>query len=188
MSKKALNPLEALVQEGADAYVALVHELADELAPVRPWWTAELSPDEQLWRWIGSADKPGPRDVVMPWLMQAAAYLGATDAQEALGMIERIFTDASVPDIIPPDVVIQIPTELLEIVQASGPAEAAKHIRKMEKMVEGRSAALAVLANTDQPELPVAPPPLPIDLPGYGQGWPQYGGAPGAEQAAFAQH
>lgn len=173
---KDVNPLEELVEELSDVYVELVYEIAEELAPVRPWWTADLSADAQLWRWIGSDEEPGPRAVVLPWLMAAAAHMGATTPDEALAMIEDIFTSPAATDLIPADIVADIPIELLEIVQASGPKDAAKHIRKMEKMVAGRLEAVALLQNTDQPNVPEVPPPLPVEMAGFRGGWPEYGG------------
>lgn len=154
---KDINPLEEMVEELAEYYVELVFELVDEFAPVRPWWTASLTADQQLWRWVGSDQEPGPRAVVMPWLAAAAVFMGAQSADEAIGMVERIFTDPAASDIIPPRVVAQIPVELLEIVQASGPKDAAAHIRRMEKMVAGRMEAMALLDQPDQPPYPEAP-------------------------------
>lgn len=181
-----LNPLEELTEEMADIYTELVYELVETLAPVRPWWVKALSADEQLWRWVGSAEKPGPRLPVLAWLMEAAAYFGAKDATEALAKIEEIFESPAAPTLIPPEVVSEIPLELLEIVQANGAKEAGQHIRKMEKMVEGRMQAVALLNQPDQPDVASTPPVEPIVLPGETRGWPSYGGQAELAQAADA--
>lgn len=181
-----LNPLEELTQEMADIYVELVYDLVDELAPVRPWWTKTLTIDEQLWRWTGDAVTPGPRGPVLEWLMEAARYMGAKDAADAISKIEEIFTSPAAESLIPPEVVASIPIELLEIIQASGPHEAMLHIRKLEKVFEGRQQAVQLLNQPDQPTIPAIPPPEPIQLAGYTQGWPEYGGTADLQQAAQA--
>lgn len=173
-----LNPLEEMVEILAADYPDLVAELQKEIAPVRPWYTVDLSPDQQLWRWLDV------RPVVLPWVMEAAAWMGAKTSKEALQMTARIFTDPAASDIIPPDVVSDIPEELLEIVQAVGPRDAGRHIAKMERMVMDRAAAAGILSNTDQPDVPDIPPPLPVELPGRSAGWPEYGGAAELAQAA----
>lgn len=181
MAKGDLNPLEALTEELAKDYVEDVKRLTNFFAPYRPWWTASLTPTQQLWRWMAkNNDGESIRQKVVSWLMTAGVYMGWKTADEVLANIEKIFTSPAAPDLIPPDVVIEIPTELLEMVQASGPKDAATHIRKMEKMVDGQREAAAILASPDQPQVPeppAAPPPQPVNIDGS-PGYPLYGGAP----------
>jgi hypothetical protein len=176
--KLQINPLEAMVEDFATVYVDLVKSIAATMAPFRPWWTADLSPDEQLWRWSGDG---GPRQEVLDWLMQAGAYMGWQNADEVLAHIEDIFTSPAAQDLIPPEVVVQIPVALLEMVQGTGPKDTANHIRKMERMQVGRLQALSLLANTDQPSIPeppIQPPPEPVQLADGAAGYPLYGMAP----------
>lgn len=169
--RKDVNPLEQMVLDMADYYVELVEMLTAEIAPVRPWWTEELKPDEQLWRYMDV------REEIMAWLMQAGALMGYTTADDVLAHLEELFTSERTVDVWPPAFVAEIPVALLEMVQATGPKEAAKHIRKMERLFAARAEALGILSNTDQPDIPELPPPLPIEtLPGTA-GWPLYGGA-----------
>lgn len=197
MASDAINPLEALTERFAHEYVLDVKRYTKMFAPVRPWWTAKLSADAQLWRWeapdgavAADGTKISLRDAILPWLMTATAHMGAKDAKEALDMIEDIFTSVSAPDLIPPEVVAQIPPELLEMVQAAGPEDAAKHIRKMERMHEGRMQAVAVLAQTNQPDVPEppdVPPMLPTEMQPGTAGWPLYGNAPQQPEADHGQ-
>lgn len=153
MTAKELNPLEEMVEEMSDVYVDMVFELAEELAPVRPWWHADLTAEQKLWRYVGTTPEEGLRSIVMPWLEAAAVAMGAPegDMLAAAGMVERIFTDPAATDLIPPALVAQIPVELLELVQGGGPKDAMKHLVLMERMVARREAAIALLSNTDQP-------------------------------------
>ena len=170
-----LNPLEAMTIEFAEAYKDMVMRLTKHFAPERPWWHAQLSPDEQVWRWMEI------REEVLPWLMTAGAFMGWKDGDEVLKRMAEIFTDEGAVDKIPPEHVIQVPVPLMEMVQNQGPRETAAYIRKVEKMTEGRAAALGLLdvnRTVDIPEPPFAPPPLPTEMmPGTG-GWPLYGNAP----------
>lgn len=175
---KALNPLEAMVEDFSALYVDLVKSIAATMAPFRPFWTADLSPDEQLWRWSGDG---GPRTEILDWLMQAGAYMGWQNADEVLAHIEDIFTSPAAQDLIPPSVVVMIPVSLLEMVQGTGPKDTGNHIRKMERMQVGRLEGQALLANTDQPNIPeppVQPPPEPVTLADGTAGYPLYGMAP----------
>jgi hypothetical protein len=183
MATRDLNPLEELVEELSDTYVELVYDLTETFAPFRPWWQKDLSPDQQLWRWISGTTEEGEsvRDAIMGWLMVAGAFMGFQTADETLANIERIFTAPEAPDLIPPAHVASIPVELLEIIQASGPRDAANHIRKMERMVAARAEVLAQVAATDQPDIPQVPPPQPVELMPGTAGWPTFGGAPIAE-------
>lgn len=175
MSKTAeLNPMEALATEMADFYVEKVQELTEFIAPVRPWWHRDLSPDEQVWRWLDV------REPVMAWLMTTGAYMGFESGDAVMDNLAAIFTDERIVDLVPAEHVIAIPIPLLEMVQGNGPEEAAKHIRKMERMAEGRAKALGLLEQNrvvNVPEPPDVPPPLPVDVIGS-PGWPLYGGAP----------
>lgn len=173
---KELNPLEELTLSLADNYVELVQDLTREFAPVRPWWSEDLTSDQQMWRYLDIRDK------VMPWLMQVGAYMGFKSGDEVLHGLEDIFTDESIVEKVPAEVVIAAPIVLLEMVQSNGPTEAAKYIRKMEKMAEGRAEAMGLLDQARQefnvPEPPDVPPPLPVEAqPGAGSQWPLYGGA-----------
>lgn len=175
------NPWEDLVEELSAAFVDLVYELVDEFAPNRPWWEKTLTTDQQLWRWIyGPSNTPqdGTRMKVIPWLIEAAVYMGANTAEEAMAMIEDTFTSPSAEDLVPLAVQAQIPVELLEIVQAVGPHDAALHIQKMERLVKERQSIVADLASTSTPEIPNVPPPLPIEAAPGTAGSPLYGEAP----------
>lgn len=176
------NPLEELTDELADTYVEMVFDLAKEFAPVRPWYHHDLSIDEQLWRWEEI------RDPVVEWLMNVGVNLGYQSGDEVLDNLERIFTDETVVDLVPADIVVRIPPELLELVQAVGPKAAAKHIRTMEKKFEGYAQARGVLAaaSTFQfPEPPDVPPPLRVEtLPDTGF-YPLYGLVPQESAPGF---
>lgn len=173
-----VNPLEEMVEELSDIYVDMVYDLTQQFAPARPWWSEELSEAQQLWRWMDAKDDEGVpvRDVIIGWLMAAGAAMGYASAEEALQHIEEYFTSPAAADLIPPAIVAQIPFELLEMVQASGPRDAANHIRKMERLLEDRAVLMDVIGAPESPKLPVAPAPLPIEL--LQGGWPLYGGAP----------
>lgn len=173
-----VNPLEELVEELSEAYVEMVYDLVEQFAPARPWWAEELTDAQQLWRWMDAKDEEGVpiRDVILGWLMAAGAAMGYADAEESLEHIEEYFTSPAAIDRIPPAVVAEIPYELLEMVQASSPEEAAAHIRKMESLLEDRAVLMDVIGAPESPKLPVAPAPLPIEL--LQAGWPLYGGSP----------
>lgn len=178
MSDARINPLEKETEDLAQVYVDLVYELMPTFAPFRPWWSATLTPDQALWRWAGEG---GPREEIVTWLMAAGVYMGWKSPDEVLLHMEDLFTKQSAADLLPPEFIAQIPTSLLEMVQGAGPHDTVIHIRKMEKMFEGRQQALAVLANTDQPNFPEPPlttPALPIEATPGSAGYPLYGGAP----------
>jgi len=181
-----LNPYEQLIEDGAKDYVEIVFELLEEIAPVRPWWSVELSTEEQLWRWM-----TGPRDRVMPWLYEVARVLG-WDETTLLRNLEKLFTDDSVAAMIPVELAATVPIELVELVQASGPFDAATHIRKMVKAEEAYSRASAALSAPDVPNVPEPamevqqPPPQIVQLMGPGgQGFPAYGFVPRESTPAF---
>ena len=182
MTTQVLNPLEQMVEDLAQDYVDLVNDLAQEFAPVRPWWDAQLSADEQLWRWQSE------RDPIMAWLMEAGVHMGYASGDETLKNLEEIFTNEAVIDMVPAEFVITVPPSLLEMVQSSGPKEAAKHIRKMEQAVVRHNKGMALLQNQGQPnfpEPPNQPPPLPVtEVPGTA-GYPLYGMAPTDAAGAF---
>lgn len=176
MAKQALNPLEELTEELAEDYADFVEELAEMFAPIRPWWSVDLTQDQQLWRWM-----TGPRTEIVSWLMAAGVYMGWKSWDETAKNLAKIFTSPAAPDLIPPDVVIQIPPELLEMVQAGGPEQAAKHIAKMEKLAESQDAARALFASTAQPnfpEPPLQPAAQPVELTPGTQGYPLFGNVP----------
>lgn len=189
MAAELLNPYEELTEELAEVFKEMVFLVVEEYAPIRPWWEKSLTAEQQLWRWIyGPSNTPedGTRMLVLPWIMKAARFLGAETTEEALKVIADIFTTQEAVDAIPPAVVAEIPTELLEIVQAAGPFDAATHIRKMERMVERRMPLVEALATADVPPLSVVPPPLPIEIAPGTSGWPLYGQAP-VGYSAFGQ-
>lgn len=180
MASQDINPLEQLTEDLAEHYVAMVFRLTEHFAPVRPWWHAGLTPDQQLWRWI-----TGPREEILTWLAAAGAAMGWTSMEEVLANVEQIFTSPAATDLIHPQIVAQIPVELLEMVQAAGPRDFGNHIRKMERMIEGRAAAFAALEESDQPMIPGPPdqpPPMPVELMPGTAGWPLYGMAPQGPQ------
>lgn len=154
------NPLEEQVNYMADLYPPIVFDLTRMFAPERPWWHADLSADQQLWRW-----QTGPREAIVVWLIEAASwYLGRPpkDPKEALDQIEAIFTDRKADALVPLQVQARIPPELLEMVQAAGPHEAGKHIRKMERLMEGQQQAMAQLDAARQPVTVPEPPQEPL--------------------------
>lgn len=177
--------MEELVELGAKEYVELVKELAADLAPVRPWWHKDLSPDQQLWRWIS-----GPRDEIMTWIVEAGAHMGWETVEEVLQHLEELFTSPRTEVLLPLHVQAAIPLALIEMVQAAGPKDTAKHIRKMVRMEEGRLQALAYLQNEDQPNVPEPtqevdqPPTAPVELL-PGEGYPAYGHVPRESPPAF---
>lgn len=170
-----LNPLEALTLDLAEHYKHMVMRLTEHFAPMRPWWHAQLTPDQQVWRWMEI------REEVLAWLMTAGAYMGWTDGEETLQKMAEIFTNEAAVDLIPADHVVAVPIPLMEMVQNQGPDATAKHIRKVEKLTETRAMALGLLEQNrevDFPEPPNQPPPLPVELLPGTSGWPMYGGVP----------
>jgi len=181
-----LNPYEELIEQGAKDYVELVFELLEEIAPVRPWWHAELSTEQQLWRWM-----TGPRDKIMPWLYDVAQFLG-WDEDTLLRNLRQLFTDERIVARIPAEMLALVPYELVELVQASGPYDAAEHIRKMvraERAYAEASQALAApdVLNVPEPAMDVQqPPPQIVQLMGPGgQGFPAWGFVPRESPPAF---
>ena len=149
MAKKR-NPKEEMVEEMSDEYVKLVYRLLDEFAPESPWWSQDLTPDQQLWRYMTSG-----RDEMVAWLNDAGALMGweATNgaflSEEALDKLDEIFTASEAVHLLHPAFVSKIPIQLLEMVQASGPHDFKMHIRKMERMLEGRMRAFEELGPLD---------------------------------------
>lgn len=144
------NPMEELTLEFGDRYVELVMMAAETFAPRRPWWFVELSPDEQLWRWLDM------RDGIMGWLVEVAAYLPSVNTMEdLLASLEDVFTKP-IDDIVPAAVLTDERGDALkELVQAAGPWEAAKHIRKMERLVANRQPAMDALDEASQDQYQV---------------------------------
>jgi hypothetical protein len=157
-TKRAKNPLEAMVDDLADRYVGLVEELTQTFAPMRPWYSPDLTPDEQLWRYLEQ------RDAIVGWLTDAGAAMLWSSWQETLTRLEELFTSPVVIDRLPMDLIVDERGDVVrQLVQASGPKEAAKHIRKMEKMIEGRAQATQQLDTARKGfNFPDIPPPLPI--------------------------
>lgn len=136
MAKGDRNPLEQMTEEMSEVYVDMVFEFLEELAPFSPWWQADLSPDQQLWRWI-----TGGRDEILAWLEAVAPFMGFDTTDEILAGIPEIFTSVKAEGAIPQILIAQIPLSIVEMVQAVGPEELGKHIRKMERMMAGRQQA-----------------------------------------------
>lgn len=193
MTGTQINPLEEMVEELAPLYVEYVNMLAKMFAPNRPWWTQSLTKAQQLWRWqypdpnapVAKGETPpppGPRWVIMPWLEKVAPFLAGLTKPDDLGdLIEKIFTPPGGPaeQLIPLELIADVPTELLEMVQASGPFDAAKHIANVEKWWREEQGALGVLASTDVNSFPLPPeqpPIMPTDLGTMAPGWPGFGG------------
>lgn len=175
---KEVNPKEELVEEMSQLYVQFVFDLVEEFAPERPWWHEDLTAEQQLWRWMS-----GPRNEIMQWLYTAGMHMGWEEPEETLKNLEELFTSPTVTTLLPLPLQIQIPTELVEMVQSAGPADTAKHIRKMEKMAEGSAAARSAMtaareSQPNVPEPPDQPPPLPTELVPGTEGWPLYGAVP----------
>lgn len=173
------NPLEQLVEDLAPEYVALVQELIPVFSPNRPWWTPTLTQDQQLWRWEGTPQDPGPRATVMPWLAQVAPFMHYVAPDQLQQLVNAIFTSPAADTMIPLELIVELPPDLLEMVQAAGPVDASKHIAKMEKLHAARMEELGILSDPSQadfPKPPDQPPVLPVQLGSFGGGWPNFGG------------
>lgn len=142
-----LNPLEELVYELADDYVDQVFELAEDIAPYRPWYHVELKPDEQVMRYM-SAPTTGAqsiRDALVTWLSDASPYMGWSSVQEAIDGLYRLFTDPAVPRTVPAVLLVDERLDVIrEMVQAQGPRETASHIKRVERMAQRRLQASAM--------------------------------------------
>ena len=126
-----LNPLEEMVIELSDIYVAIVKELVNEFAPFRPWWSAQLTPDQQLFRYLEI------RRPIITWLVEAGIYMGYQTFDELLKNLDKFWFGNLLIDMVPPEIIDLIPIQLMELVQAD-PSSAGDHIRKMEKLVARR--------------------------------------------------
>ena len=157
-AKRLQNPLEAMVDDLADRYVGLVEELTATFAPMRPWYAETLSPDEQLWRYLEQ------RDAIVGILTDMGAAMGYASWAETLQKLEIIFESPVVLDRLPMELVVDERADVLrEMAQASGAHTAAVHIRRMEKMIEGRAQATQQLDTARKGfDFPDIPPPLPI--------------------------
>lgn len=136
---KRENPLETLTLEFADYYATMVEQVVEAIAPARPWWHKELTPDEQVWRWMAQ------REPIMTWLWDVGPYLGLSSPDDVLANLRTIFVRplvGIVPDVLRID---ERADGLKELVQAAGPNEAARHIRKVEQMVKRRAEAAALM-------------------------------------------
>lgn len=143
------NYYEQWEQDMAERYVYLVNLATETLAPKHPWWFVELSPEQQLWRWMDI------RDDIMSWLADVAGFLPAIKTvADLMGHLEDIFTEP-IEQLVPPQLLVDERGDALkEMVQAAGPREAAKHLRKMEKMVAQRALAEGVLASAASDQFP----------------------------------
>lgn len=148
-----LNPSEEDVQYAAEVFLELVQDLVDELAPVRPWWTQDLTDDEALWRW--AEGETAPRAPIVAWLTEAGIFMGFKTYQELLDNLEKFWMGNLLVDVVPPEVIDMLPVELVELVQA-GPYDAADHIRRMEKLFAKRMAGKAIM-DANRPPLPEIP-------------------------------
>lgn len=145
-----LNPMEEMVIDGAKVYVELVEELLDEAAPFRPWWSVRLSDDELLFRW------QEVRGEIIPWLVEAGIFMGFKTFEEMLENLEKYWTGELLVDMVPPEIIDELPIALVELVQA-GPKDAADHIRKGERLFVKTRGAAAIIG----PPLP----PIPMEMP-----------------------
>jgi|SRR5688500_3120379 len=137
----------------ADAYQEMVLELTEHIAPFRPWWDVELTPDQQLWRYQEDRAK------WMPWLIEVMPYMGWESFEEAIGELEDLWFSVKAEAAVPITLQAMVPAELLRLVQAE-PVDAAKHIRRMEHLLESRLEATATLAAAEEvyPEEAPEPP------------------------------
>lgn len=133
-----VNPLEQLVDEFADTYADLVFEMAENIAPYRPWWHVDLKPDAQVWRWLQM------REPIVTWMADVSPYMGWASLDDAFARLGDLFTGNL--DAVPPELKIDDRADgLRELVQAVGPVEAAKHLRKVETMMRRRQRASAAI-------------------------------------------
>jgi hypothetical protein len=145
LAKPDVNPLEDLTHRMADKYSEMVLDLTEHLAPFRPWWHVDLTPDQKLWRYQESRVK------FMPWLSTVMPYMGWESWDEALGELEDLFFSAKADAAVPITLQAMVPVELLRLVQAE-PVDAAKHIRDMERLLESRIDAIQLLAREEASE------------------------------------
>lgn len=127
------NPLEELTDEFADDYVDLVYEFAEDVSPVRPWYHVDLKPDEQVARWWAE------REPIVTWLMEVAPFMGWRTLPEVFSNLRTLFTSPEVRQRVP--VMLQVDERadsLKMMVQAQGPNETAKHLRRVEAMLQRR--------------------------------------------------
>ena len=155
MNRADMNPLEALVDELADRYVYLVEDVAATIAPFRPWWTAELTADQQVYRWQKM------REPIVTWLADISPYMGWDSLETAVSTTElrRLFTDRNIGALVPIDLLTDERADgLKQLVQSAGPFEASRHIARVEAMVRRRIQAAAMLQPVDPIGTPGAVP------------------------------
>lgn len=155
-----MNPLEALIDELADRYVYLVEDVAAGIAPFRPWWHAELKPDEEVYRWQKM------REPIVTWLADISPYMGWGSLQEATSTTElrRLFTGRDIGRSIPIELLTDERADgLRQLVQSAGPIEASRHIARVEAMVRRRVQASALMQPLDPLGAPSA---VPLPFPG----------------------
>ena len=146
------NPMEEMVKDFADVYVDMVYSLLAEIAPAKPWWTVSLKPAQKLARWLES------RDAIIGWLVEAGVYMGYETYGELLENLEEFWFSMKPIDLVPVEVNMRVPIELVELVKAA-PKDAAKHIRDVERLYHRRLEAQKTFeAPTEVPQLA---PPLP---------------------------
>lgn len=144
-----LNPIEELVYELADDYVDQVFELAEDIAPYRPWYHVELKPDEQVMRYMSAptGGQQSIRDALVTWLSDASPYMGWGSVQEAIDGLYELFTGRDVIQRIPGVLMADERLDVIrEMVQAQGPRETANHIKRVERMAQRRLQASAMLS------------------------------------------
>lgn len=148
------NPHEVLIEEMADIYVELVMEATEELAPHGPWWHAELSSEQQLWRYLDI------REDIIPWLVDVSDYFPEwRSVDDMLKGIEELAT-TRIEDRVPGELLVDERADALkEIVQAVGPKEAARHIRRMETLALKREQGQALIQPAPVDLVPPAPAP-----------------------------
>jgi hypothetical protein len=156
--KPDVNPGELLVLDLAEVYVELVEEFLEEMAPKRPWWSEQLTPDQKLWRYMEV------RDTFLPWLMDCAIWMGMKTFEEMLARLDEFWFGNLFEDMVPAQLRATIPLSLLELVQAN-PMDASKHIRDMEKLFAARKAAANAIDAANKASPPLAPVPAEVVVP-----------------------
>jgi hypothetical protein len=126
--------------------------------------------------------------MIMPWLDKVAPFMFQVLPDELQQLIQDIYTSPAAPTMIPIQLIAEQPPELLEMVQATGPVDASKHIAKMEKLHAARMAELGILSDPAQADFPKPPdqaPVLPVQLGNQPQGWPYFGGVSQGAESKF---
>jgi len=146
-----LNPLEELTEEFADEYADLVFEMAEAIAPYRPWWHVELSPDAQVYRWMNM------REPIVTFLADVSPFMGWVSLDDAFANLGDLLTGNL--DHVPPELKTDERADgLRELAQAVGPRDAAKHLRHVETLLRRRQRASALLEPSEPIDVATLPP------------------------------